>query len=149
MLYCYTIFQKFGFCFDILIENEVQKYFISTLLFFSSGGLISFSDYIFLLTVLSTSRRHFEIAFKVRLPLQITWKSSLANQFFCHLSKLFSSYTRGVCPKMKSTSLGKGVSKILWQQYWSFSSKHCDNEVRGSLVVGWPLNENGDNLNVR
>jgi len=30
-----------------------------------SGGLISFSDYIFLLTVLSTSRRHFEIAFKM------------------------------------------------------------------------------------
>ena len=29
------------------------------------GGLISFSDYIFLLTVLSTSRRHFEIAFKM------------------------------------------------------------------------------------
>lgn len=32
---------------------------------FGTGGLISFSDYIFLLTVLSTSRRHFEIAFKV------------------------------------------------------------------------------------
>lgn len=32
---------------------------------FGSGGLISFSDYIFLLTVLSTSRRHFEIAFKM------------------------------------------------------------------------------------
>lgn len=32
---------------------------------FFSGGLISFSDYIFLLTVLSTSRRHFEIAFKM------------------------------------------------------------------------------------
>merc|ERR1712025_1149245 len=31
----------------------------------SSGGLISFSDYIFLLTVLSTSRRHFEVAFKM------------------------------------------------------------------------------------
>ncbi|XP_023334803.1 calcium uptake protein 1 homolog, mitochondrial isoform X4 [Eurytemora carolleeae] len=30
-----------------------------------SGGLISFSDYIFLLTVLSTSRRHFQIAFKM------------------------------------------------------------------------------------
>ncbi|KAL7046006.1 hypothetical protein ACKWTF_002430 [Chironomus riparius] len=30
-----------------------------------SYGLISFSDYIFLLTVLSTSRRHFEIAFKM------------------------------------------------------------------------------------
>ncbi len=29
------------------------------------GGLITFSDYIFLLTVLSTSRRHFEIAFKM------------------------------------------------------------------------------------
>ena len=31
----------------------------------STGGLISFSDYVFLLTVLSTSRRHFEIAFKM------------------------------------------------------------------------------------
>ncbi|KAK7603492.1 hypothetical protein V9T40_003491 [Parthenolecanium corni] len=30
-----------------------------------SSGLISFSDYIFLLTVLSTSRRHFEIAFQM------------------------------------------------------------------------------------
>ena len=30
-----------------------------------AGGLITFSDYIFLLTVLSTSRRHFEIAFKM------------------------------------------------------------------------------------
>ncbi len=30
-----------------------------------ANGLISFSDYIFLLTVLSTSRRHFEIAFKM------------------------------------------------------------------------------------
>jgi len=30
-----------------------------------AGGLISFSDYIFLLTVLSTSRRHFQIAFKM------------------------------------------------------------------------------------
>uniref|UniRef100_A0A336LVV2 CSON002669 protein n=1 Tax=Culicoides sonorensis TaxID=179676 RepID=A0A336LVV2_CULSO len=30
-----------------------------------SYGLISFSDYIFLLTVLSTSRRHFEIAFQM------------------------------------------------------------------------------------
>ncbi|XP_034940690.1 calcium uptake protein 1 homolog, mitochondrial [Chelonus insularis] len=30
-----------------------------------SAGLISFSDYIFLLTVLSTSKRHFEIAFRM------------------------------------------------------------------------------------
>ncbi|XP_011342445.1 calcium uptake protein 1 homolog, mitochondrial isoform X1 [Ooceraea biroi] len=30
-----------------------------------SAGLITFSDYIFLLTVLSTSRRHFEIAFRM------------------------------------------------------------------------------------
>ncbi|XP_076756342.1 mitochondrial calcium uptake 1 isoform X2 [Xylocopa sonorina] len=30
-----------------------------------SAGLIAFSDYIFLLTVLSTSRRHFEIAFRM------------------------------------------------------------------------------------
>ena len=33
--------------------------------FLFQGGLITFSDYIFLLTVLSTSRRHFEIAFKM------------------------------------------------------------------------------------
>merc|ERR1712223_1730852 len=33
-----------------------------------AGGLISFSDYIFLLTVLSTSRRHFEVAFKMFDP---------------------------------------------------------------------------------
>ena len=32
---------------------------------FLLGGLITFSDYLFLLTVLSTSRRHFEIAFKM------------------------------------------------------------------------------------
>ncbi|XP_064458330.1 calcium uptake protein 1 homolog, mitochondrial-like isoform X2 [Ornithodoros turicata] len=31
----------------------------------SSSGLINFSDYIFLLTVLSASRRHFEIAFRM------------------------------------------------------------------------------------
>lgn len=30
-----------------------------------AGGLITFTDYVFLLTVLSTSRRHFEIAFKM------------------------------------------------------------------------------------
>lgn len=30
-----------------------------------SGGLMTFSDYLFMLTVLSTSRRHFEIAFKM------------------------------------------------------------------------------------
>ena len=35
------------------------------IIFSFSGGLISFSDYVFLLTVLSTSRRHFEIAFKM------------------------------------------------------------------------------------
>ncbi|XP_055683652.1 calcium uptake protein 1 homolog, mitochondrial isoform X2 [Lutzomyia longipalpis] len=38
-----------------------------TSIFYKLGsyGLISFSDYIFLLTVLSTSRRHFEIAFQM------------------------------------------------------------------------------------
>jgi len=42
-------------------------YFITSLfiVFTLAGGLISFSDYVFLLTVLSTSRRHFEIAFKM------------------------------------------------------------------------------------
>lgn len=31
----------------------------------SASGLISFSDYIFLLTILSASKRHFEIAFRM------------------------------------------------------------------------------------
>ena len=44
---------------------QIQGYFESIFQKLSSGGLISFSDYIFLLTVLSTSRRHFEVAFKM------------------------------------------------------------------------------------
>jgi len=43
----------------LLIDQESIFYELG------SGGLISFSDYIFLLTVLSTSRRHFQIAFKM------------------------------------------------------------------------------------
>jgi len=44
------------------LQNIDQKSIFYQL---GSGGLISFSDYIFLLTVLSTSRRHFQIAFKM------------------------------------------------------------------------------------
>ena len=43
--------------------KSISRFF--PLSFIGAGGLISFSDYIFLLTVLSTSRRHFEIAFKM------------------------------------------------------------------------------------
>ncbi|XP_055591843.1 calcium uptake protein 1 homolog, mitochondrial-like isoform X1 [Uranotaenia lowii] len=44
---------------DLQLENDSIFYSLG------SYGLISFSDYIFLLTVLSTSRRHFEIAFRM------------------------------------------------------------------------------------
>lgn len=50
------------------VENVVQNLGMEEESIFqklSSGGLICFSDYIFLLTVLSTSRRHFEVAFKM------------------------------------------------------------------------------------
>ncbi|XP_065339734.1 calcium uptake protein 1 homolog, mitochondrial isoform X2 [Cloeon dipterum] len=45
------------------LELELEKDSIFYKL--GSSGLITFSDYIFLLTVLSTSRRHFEIAFRM------------------------------------------------------------------------------------
>ena len=48
-----TVFQNLG------MEEE---YIFQKL---SSGGLICFSDYIFLLNVLNTSRRHFEVAFEM------------------------------------------------------------------------------------
>ncbi|XP_055539618.1 calcium uptake protein 1 homolog, mitochondrial-like isoform X2 [Wyeomyia smithii] len=44
---------------DLQLDNDSIFYKLG------SYGLISFSDYIFLLTVLSTSRRHFEIAFRM------------------------------------------------------------------------------------
>ncbi|XP_037024825.1 calcium uptake protein 1 homolog, mitochondrial isoform X2 [Bradysia coprophila] len=44
---------------DLCLEKDSIFYKLG------SYGLISFSDYIFLLTVLSTSRRHFEIAFRM------------------------------------------------------------------------------------
>lgn len=47
-----------------LIE-ELQLEDDSIFLKLGSSGLISFSDYIFLLTLLSTSKRHFEIAFRM------------------------------------------------------------------------------------
>ena len=44
-----------------------SKYFGDESIFHSlgEGGLIPFSDYVFLLTVLGTSARHIEIAFKM------------------------------------------------------------------------------------
>jgi len=49
------------------ITPYVSKYFGEESIFHSlgEGGLISFSDYIFLLTVLGTSARHIDIAFKM------------------------------------------------------------------------------------
>ncbi|KAL9924428.1 calcium uptake protein 1 homolog, mitochondrial-like isoform X3 [Glossina fuscipes] len=48
-----------GDCLNLKLEKDSIFYKLG------SYGLITFSDYIFLLTVLSTSRRHFEIAFQM------------------------------------------------------------------------------------
>ncbi|XP_052899025.1 calcium uptake protein 1 homolog, mitochondrial-like isoform X1 [Anopheles moucheti] len=49
------------------VSSRLDLHLDSDSIFYKLGayGLISFSDYIFLLTVLSTSRRHFEIAFRM------------------------------------------------------------------------------------
>lgn len=49
------------------VSTRLDLHLDSNSIFYKLGayGLISFSDYIFLLTVLSTSRRHFEIAFRM------------------------------------------------------------------------------------
>ncbi|XP_044001379.1 calcium uptake protein 1 homolog, mitochondrial-like isoform X2 [Aphidius gifuensis] len=49
------------------IQNKLELELDENSIFYKLGsaGLITFSDYIFLLTVLSTSRRHFEIAFRM------------------------------------------------------------------------------------
>ncbi|XP_033226230.1 calcium uptake protein 1 homolog, mitochondrial-like isoform X2 [Belonocnema kinseyi] len=49
------------------IQNKLELELDEDSIFYKLGssGLITFSDYIFLLTVLSTSRRHFEIAFRM------------------------------------------------------------------------------------
>ncbi|XP_076655267.1 mitochondrial calcium uptake 1 isoform X2 [Halictus rubicundus] len=49
------------------IHNKLELALDEDSIFYKLGsaGLITFSDYIFLLTVLSTSRRHFEIAFRM------------------------------------------------------------------------------------
>ncbi|XP_055639199.1 calcium uptake protein 1 homolog, mitochondrial-like isoform X2 [Toxorhynchites rutilus septentrionalis] len=49
------------------VSTRLDLQLNSDSIFYKLGayGLISFSDYIFLLTVLSTSRRHFEIAFRM------------------------------------------------------------------------------------
>lgn len=49
------------------VSTRLDLHLDSDSIFYKLGayGLISFSDYIFLLTVLSTSRRHFEIAFRM------------------------------------------------------------------------------------
>ncbi|XP_058120911.1 calcium uptake protein 1 homolog, mitochondrial-like isoform X1 [Anopheles ziemanni] len=49
------------------VSTRLDLHLDNDSIFYKLGayGLISFSDYIFLLTVLSTSRRHFEIAFRM------------------------------------------------------------------------------------
>ncbi|KAL7305825.1 hypothetical protein TKK_0002070 [Trichogramma kaykai] len=49
------------------VQNKLDLDLNENSIFYTLGsyGLITFSDYIFLLTVLSTSRRHFEIAFRM------------------------------------------------------------------------------------
>ncbi|XP_044266646.1 calcium uptake protein 1 homolog, mitochondrial isoform X2 [Tribolium madens] len=49
------------------VQHKLELTLDEDSIFFKLGsaGLITFSDYIFLLTVLSTSRRHFEIAFRM------------------------------------------------------------------------------------
>ncbi|XP_018578202.1 calcium uptake protein 1 homolog, mitochondrial isoform X3 [Anoplophora glabripennis] len=49
------------------VQQKLELTLDEDSIFFKLGrsGLITFSDYIFLLTVLSTSRRHFEIAFRM------------------------------------------------------------------------------------
>ncbi|XP_033326771.2 mitochondrial calcium uptake 1 isoform X2 [Megalopta genalis] len=49
------------------VHNKLELSLDEDSIFYKLGsaGLITFSDYIFLLTVLSTSRRHFEIAFRM------------------------------------------------------------------------------------
>jgi len=51
--------------FTLQLVEELQLEDDSIFLKLGSSGLISFSDYIFLLTLLSTSKRHFEIAFRM------------------------------------------------------------------------------------
>ncbi|XP_059616421.1 calcium uptake protein 1 homolog, mitochondrial isoform X2 [Phlebotomus argentipes] len=53
--------------FEESVTERLDLSLEQTSIFYKLGsyGLISFSDYIFLLTVLSTSRRHFEIAFQM------------------------------------------------------------------------------------
>ncbi|XP_011869337.1 PREDICTED: calcium uptake protein 1 homolog, mitochondrial-like isoform X3 [Vollenhovia emeryi] len=73
-----------------------------------SAGLITFSDYIFLLTVLSTSRRHFEIAFR-----------------------MFDFNGDG---DVDSTEFGK-VSTLIRQQT-SIGTRHRDHATTGNTFKG-------------
>ncbi|XP_050077509.1 calcium uptake protein 1 homolog, mitochondrial-like isoform X5 [Anopheles maculipalpis] len=59
--------EKIGFRDRKSVSTRLDLHLDSDSIFYKLGayGLISFSDYIFLLTVLSTSRRHFEIAFRM------------------------------------------------------------------------------------
>ncbi|XP_076226713.1 mitochondrial calcium uptake 1 isoform X3 [Nomia melanderi] len=59
--------QKIGFRERRNIHNKLELALDEDSIFYKLGsaGLITFSDYIFLLTVLSTSRRNFEIAFRM------------------------------------------------------------------------------------
>ena len=63
-----SIFYQLGMKNFVKTHSKIKMFINFTnfcSLILGAGGLISFSDYIFLLTVLSTSRRHFEIAFKM------------------------------------------------------------------------------------
>ncbi|XP_044752299.1 calcium uptake protein 1 homolog, mitochondrial isoform X5 [Coccinella septempunctata] len=59
--------KKIGFRDRKTVHQELELTLDEDSIFYrlGSSGLITFSDYIFLLTVLSTSRRHFEIAFRM------------------------------------------------------------------------------------
>lgn len=73
-----------------------------------SRGLISFSDYIFLLTVLSTSRRHFEIAFQM---FDLNGDGDVDHEEFEKVQTILRSQT-------------------------SVGSRHRDHSTTGSIFMG-------------
>nr|XP_018900961.1 PREDICTED: calcium uptake protein 1 homolog, mitochondrial isoform X2 [Bemisia tabaci] len=93
-----------------------------------SSGLITFSDYIFLLTVLSTSRRHFEIAFRMfdlngdgdvdseefeKVATLIRQQTSIGNRHRDHANtgNTFKVYQTGLQNKLSERE--KGVNSAL------------------------------------